>query len=307
MSRFFSTRQPRRDEIGYLRDIWSVVFADGDESSYFDYYFDPDMCIAAIVDEVPVAAGYLLPAGDIICSGISVPCAMIYGVATLPEYRSLGCGTAIVRDLLSAGRGAGFPAVTLCPSNDSLFGFYSERSELRDWFYINEQICKYTPASSNRVHPDEIPPQAYGHLRENLLANIPHIKANTRALLYQSMLCDEFGGGLFRIDTPGGVSCAVVEQERSGTLLIKELLAPGGYENYALSSIASAFPSNEYIVRSPARRSNMNFTANNSQSGEFSAQDFEQIKRFGMVSAPDILPNLQYMSGFMPWFGLAFD
>jgi len=322
MSGAITTRRPQPCETGSLRHIWNTVFGDDGESSFFDYYFDPDMCVAAIAGGIPVAAGYLLPAGGIASGGALAPCAMIYGVATLPEYRSLGCGAAIVRDLLSIGRDAGFAAAALCPSNDSLFGFYSSRSAFREWFYVAERKYDGLPVSVNRVSPAEVPPLSYGRIRESLLMGIPHIVADERALRYQSVLCHEFGGGLFRIDTQSGVSCAVVEKGRSGALLVKELLAPCGSETDALYSLASAFPSKGYVVRTPVRSNKPNPTDHDPKPAGSDVQAHEKmsgchhlygddasstVRRFGMVSAPDDLLCTQNATGFAPWFGLAFD
>jgi len=338
------TRKPRLDEAGYLRHIWSTVFNDGDEASYFDYYFDPELCVVATHAGIPVSAGYLLPAGKIICGNISYPCAMIYGVATLPEYRSLGYAAAVVRDLLNLGREAGFSAITLCPSNDSLFEYYSACSELREWFYVYERKYISSPTSdlcgqnanekqvfrvtvetrvgSNQAIPKKILPNAYGLLRETFLTGIFHIESDARALLYQKMLCQEFGGGLYRIDTSGGISCAIIEQQQHSTLLVKELLAPKGFEDDAISSIVTAFPSKEYIVRTPAPLCNSQFTIHNSQFGDMASPGLEKstdfqyfhednkhsiIRRFGMISAPDSFLNAPNTNEFLPWFGLAFD
>jgi hypothetical protein len=254
---------------------------------------------------------------------------MIYGVATLPEYRKLGLGAAVTRELLSVGYAAGFPAISLCPSNDSLFEFYSARAPFREWFYVHERKLEKELVKNSHVKPYEVSSNDYGHLRESLLASIPHIQADERALIYQGLLCREFGGGLLRIDTPGGISCAIVEGEQNGAVLVKELLAPDGFEDDAISSIAAAFPSSAFIVRTPARYRNYQSRAHSSQPVIYNYQpgrspmpeqnlnkifpDHHEVnpgfivRRFGMISGPDTLFNNMAAHTAMPWFGLAFD
>jgi len=278
------TRQPRVNETPVLRRIWREAFGDGDEDLFFGFYYKPELCLTAVCDGVPVAAGYLLPAGRLIgCGGDSgrgVSCAMIYGVAALPEYHGRGFGTAVVRDLVSKGRGAGFSAITLCPSEDGLFEYYSSRTEFRDWFFACERIFKeFSDAAPVKL--TEISAPEYGHLREKLLAGVPHIELDLHALEYQSLLCQKFGGGFFA--TSDGYACAVVECQPDGAVWVKELLP--GYDPHVLSAVAAAYPAREYVVRTPG---------------------FDQdARRFGMLATPSGLVIGE--KGTLPWYGLAFD
>ncbi|MCL2152264.1 MAG: GNAT family N-acetyltransferase [Oscillospiraceae bacterium] len=336
-----SIRCPNIEEERQLRHIWRCVFGKGEESAFFGFYYDPELCIAAIEDGVPVAAGYLLPTGDAVYGATSLPCAMIYGVATLPGHRCQGLGAAVVRVLLRLGNDLGFPTIALCPSEDSLFGFYSARSELREWFYIDEQklvistsvdaSCKGRDRvgdrnrdSGARIMPREVSHSDYGRLRESLLIGIPHIRADERALSYQELLCHESNGALVQIDTPGGVSCAIVEPRQEEPLLIKELLAPDGFEPDAISSIMLASHANECVVRVPARSQNQHTQSANNAIVSSDPAPTEHcrdavlcrfpnggadttVRRFGMISAPDYLYVATVGQSVMPWFGLAFD
>ena len=319
-----TTRAARDDETGALRHIWKTVFGDGDVSLFFDHYFDPDLCVVADREGVPAAAGYLLPTGSISFGERAAPCAMVYGVATLPEHRNLGLGAAVVRSLVTLGYSAGFPAIALCPSNDSLFGYYSARTGFRDWFYIHERRFDSAPATVSEARLSEVSPHDYGRLRERFLSGIPHLELDIRALSYQGLLCKEYGGGLFAVETPGGDSCVVVERQDGGVMWIKELLAREGFEGCALSSVASAFPAGQYVVRTPAERDNSQFTIHNSQlvergnsqftvhNSQFTVNNSQlSVRRFGMVVATgDLLRAMNSSVAAQkaaPWLGLAFD
>ena len=284
-------RHPRAGETQILRSIWSVVFGGRDEDLFFSHYYEPAMCLVATHEDVPVAAGYLLPAGCFRRGFFSVPCEMIYGVAALSEHRNRGLGSAIVNNLILMCSGRGSLSI-LCPSEDSLFEYYSSRSSLRDCFYMTGQRFDKAPPCTRKVVLTEIPAFEYRLAREILLTGIPHIDFDLRAITYQSKLCREFGGGLFKASTPDGLFCAIVEKQPDGAVWIKELLTPPAavesHSDDVLSAIACLFPSGEYVVRTPAMFSGAG-------------------RRFGMMtdsggfydSAPDDPAS--------PWLGIAFD
>lgn len=289
------TRCPRTDELQSLRHIWKSAFGDSGMDAFFASYAD-SYRRAAIVDDTPVAAGYLFPAGNLICNGQTTPCAMIYAIAVLPEFRNLGLGSAIVGELVSAGRGAGYPAIVLCPAEDSLFEYYGSHVGFCDWFRINERILSSPAPLNTQPGLCEISPEEYFRLRESLLENTPHIETDIRALSYQTLLCKQLGGGLFRIDAPGGVSCAVIERQTDGGVCVKELLTPevivtDSVLNIALSIIAAAFPASKYTVRTLAEHTE-------ARPGN---------RRFGMLAAPDVLISQKYSGNAAPWYGIAFD
>jgi len=264
--------------------------------AFFDNMFTPARCVAAYRGETPVASGYLIPAGNIVFQRESLPCAMIYALAVLPEYKNLGFGTGIVSRLIENANSDGCPVVVLCPSDDGLFDYYRKNTGFRDWFYINERHYKGLSPANPKNPLTEIDSREYSQLRESLLAETPHIESNLEAVAFQSVLCRETGGGLYRIDTKRGASCAVVERRPGGAVIIKELLSPGLHssgqdEIAALSEIAAAFPADEYSVRTAARLSD----------------PLMKNRRFGMLIAPDVFLDCHNGGDFAPWYGLAFD
>jgi len=286
------TRNPSINEIPELRRIWKRVFGSVGEEAFFLHYYDPKLCVITGFDNDPASVGYLVPFGHIQYGQKSIPCAMIYSVATLPEYRGMGHGTAVVNELIRLARKLGYPAVVLCPIYDKLFGYYGKRANMRDWFYVNEQVFNSVQVSSDSVLLTEVTINEYNIQREELLKGITHIKHDFYTFEYQSMLCDELGGGLFRI----GESCAVVESQQDGAVWIKELLLPGsGTDDFtsdphlinALAAIAYKFPACKYVVRRPSR--------------------IGLGRRFGMIALSDDLQADLSDSTTSPWYGMAFD
>lgn len=291
MSKIFS-RTPCAEELPVLLNIWKKVFGSIGACAFFRHLFDTELCVVTTTGSSISAMGYLIPAGDIICDKEAVPCAMIYAVATLPEYRGMGFGAAVTGRLISLAHERGYPAVVLCPSSDELFEYYSGRTEMRDFFYVNERTFYEAPVGNNIVLPLEINANEYSALREELLDGIVHIKSDLRILEYQALLCNELGGGLYRI----GECCAVVECQPDGSVCIKELLAPRGSVdgsvsdfviNDAVFSISRIFPAHEYTLRTPS--------------------PIEHSRRFGMLLLQDRLHTELNNFSIAPWYGLAFD
>ena len=288
----FITRRAHIGDLQALKNIWEIAFGSGDESAFFDHFSGRELCIVAAHNDAPAAAGYMLPAGNYNSGGLSFRCAMIYSVATLPEYRNRGFGTAVVRELVSAGRAAGCEAVVLCPSGDRLFEYYSAHTELRDWFHICEKGYKTAPDLCSPVELSAITADEYNLLREDMLSDISHIEFDPHVLSYQSILCSRFGGGMYRAAAPGGFACAVVERQSADSVWVKELLTSGICETDVISAIAQKYPACEYIVRGPA----------------LSPAAASETRRFGMLAADgDALWRLSGNKHGAPYYGLAFD
>jgi len=291
------TRQTYPDEIPVLQSIWEAAFGDTGKAAFFSHYYTPELSACVECDGVPVAAGYLLASGDLINGIKPVPSAMIYGVSTVPSHRGKGFGSAIVRELIGLARKYGYPAVVLCPSDDSLFEYYSNRSGLRDWFFIDEQRYQApdTPESYSHVLTG-ISSDEYCLIREAILEGTPHLRHDTRVFEYQSMLCDELGGGLYKY----GSSCAVIERQQDDIMLVKEILTPfnDSFEaKIMLSAISVAFPAVDYFVRTPASSADL-LSSESSQTG---------IRRFGMLYLVNGDTENATNSDILPWYGMAFD
>jgi len=286
------TRCSYINDVPALRNIWKSVFGCLGEDAFFRHFYDPELCIVAEIDNIPVAAGYLVPFGEIVQLSNTVPCAMIYSIATLPEHRGLGLGSAVVGCLVDLAHKHNYPAVVLCPVEDRLFEYYSSRTNLHDWFYVKEFLSISTPEQTHIIPPEEITIREYITKRNELLKGFIHIKHDMHVLEYQMMLCNESGGGFFRI----GDSYLIVERQSHDEVWIKELLIPGGGScsitsdeiiTKTVASISSKFRAGRYVVRVPAA------------AGEG--------RRFGMLSCTETISCLSALSGTAPWYGVAFD
>ena len=320
-------RPSRNEDAAALHHIWKTVFGGGDEDLFFSSYYDPELCIVAEVNNTPAATGFILPVGNMVGGDRSVPCAMIYAVATLPEYRSRGFGKAIVNELISAGRAAGYPAIVLCPSEDSLFEYYSSRSELRDWFYTKEKTLD-VPLSvesmaeinhgSSTAKLISLDVEDYACLRKDLLSATPHIESDIKALSYQNSLCSQYGGGMFRTETTEGISCVTIERQTDGSVWVKELLTPDDSSYYTetgtLTAIISKFPASRYVVRTPVKKEaafgspgSIGVSAYDDRTNDIFITRDSVVRRFGMLTSVPGISDIEYSKNALPWYGFAFD
>jgi len=283
------TRWARFDEEHVLRHIWEKVFRSADDELFFRNYFEQSMCLTALFDDEPAAAGYLLPVGNYRFGERKIPCAMIYAVATLPEHRRQGYGSEVVRELLSAGHRAGFPVIVICPSSDGLFEYYSKHSGFRDWFYLSELSYRSPLPVTACAGITEIDASEYMLLRDAALVGIPHIEMDKQSLEYQILLSKQYGGGLYHFATTNGAACAVVEVSQEGIVWIKEFLSHRDSQNEVLAAIANHWPATEYCVRFPAQGPGPG------------------VRRFGMISALNGFFDSLLAENVYPWYGLAFD
>jgi len=289
------TRKPRECELSVLGEIWHKVFGSVGAKSFFDTLYNIEHTIIAQHEDKPVAMGYIVPTGDYVCREHTLPCAMLYGIATVPEHRGHGHGAAVVNELIETAFNIGFEAVVLCPSEDSLFEYYNNKSKLCDWFYIKELELSFpiVAHSTNKLYSTEISPDEYIKHREKLLNNIPHLEHNLRTIEYQKKLCDELGGGLYKI----GDACAIIEVQPDETVWVKELLTLNDDISDLITCITTQFEASQYIIRLPAEKEN----------SVMNAAGIDAVCRFGMLALKDdTLINIDDCA-FLPWYGPGFD
>jgi ribosomal protein S18 acetylase RimI-like enzyme len=319
------SRLARNEDIPQLKALWKTVFCDGDEDIgyFFSTWFSPDLTAVVDVGGNPVSAAYILPVGELVLpyrhSGRPVgryPAAMLYAIATLPEWRGRGYGETVTRTARAQAVKKGYPAVVLKPADEGLFKYYEKRTDFRCFFEAVEAeytaddlpVREYrnsgfgmseTPAEHLGGGLTMVPVSAYEYrrIRRNLLGNYAYIDLKERALEYQQYLCRKAGGGLFKLLMNGGntgragetAGCAVVEPEENGVVHMKELLlSPGSRVPDAVSAAARLKKAGRYLVRTPPH-------------------DGQKRSRcFAMMAPVESCSNVPYVYS-VKWYGPAFD
>ncbi|MGE4483981.1 MAG: GNAT family N-acetyltransferase [Oscillospiraceae bacterium] len=270
-----------------LKRIWHTVF--GDNMDYIDAFFErvysPSSALLMEVDGNIASAVYILPIGSLkLPGGETYPCTVSYAFATLPAFRSRGYGALIAKAAVEKTFSDGFSAATICPAEDSLFNYYTEKVGYGDYFYSDEHVyTAFDSAAKGKIRAAAA--SEYSEMRENLLNSRAHIAFDKKYIEYQEFLCSR-SGGLFAIESDAGIGCCAAEKMPDGSVLVKELLTPDIRADDAVSLLQRAIPAGKYIVRSPAIGTGRGL-------------------RFAMLYVKEV-PELPAGSS-APWYGFAFD
>ena len=300
-------RKAKSSDKEKLCNIWEAVFDKTDAALFFENYFNPELTIVAESDNIITAMGYLLPFGELMIPNEKpIPCGMIYGVGTLPEFRGLGYGSSISNELIKIARKSDYPAVVLCPADAGLFSFYGNQTQMREWFYISEYTLTEPFNEHTTIKPIDISIDEYLQYRDELLLSCPYIRLTRRAADYQLKLCKLYGGNLYMFKLPDGIACAIAEMESRDLIYLKELILPlalpiDDYADYIIqiaSAISNKYNAKKCIIRTPLVDkeiiiSNKKITRIN--------------KKFAMISLHSSKTCIENKYIAQPWYGPAFD
>jgi len=276
-----------------LKALWQTVFGDSDEylENFFCCMYSPGMAIVAEADGKIVSCAFLLDLGDLVDGhGTETgPCSVLYALATYPEYRGRGLGSAVVNGILKLSEKLDFSAAVICPAEPSLFDYYGKNFGYETYFTVSEKtVLRPDAISAKKTELRKINSREYGILREKYLSGRTHIKFNPRTLSYQQSLCTASGGDMYTFIKDGSPIACCASEIYEDTMYIKELLFETDHsEDLFVSEIFSVFSAvNKIVLRTPelSGTSGRNFAM-------ISAESKKPCKA-------DLLP---------PWFGFAFD
>lgn len=124
-----------------LISLWHKAF--GDDEEYIKLFFDKAYydceCFAEIVGDEAVSAFYLLKC-SIKKDGRMYNGRYLYAAATLPEYRSKGLMSKLIKEALDYGKSKALSFIALVPADDGLYDYYS-----RFGFYQAMYKYSYAP------------------------------------------------------------------------------------------------------------------------------------------------------------------
>lgn len=271
-------------DVPALKALWARCF--GDETDYIDRFFEdlflPEHMVVCADNATPVSMVAFLPctlrtpAGD-------APCAYLYAMATHPQYQGRGLGQQLLRYAYDYARQSrGWVGLTLVPADAGLFRFYA-KTDYQTAFSYQSVSWNGAPAP-HPVSVSPISPEEYRRVRELLLAGRVHLDHSLPFLTHLNREVRRTGGGLFRLDLPGGApGCAVAERGEDGVWQIKELLAPKPLHQQALAALARHLGAGSLTARTPV-------------------DNPDQARAFGMARWPEPVPDF---SG--AYLGLALD
>lgn len=290
-------RLAQEGETDRQKYLWKLCF--GDSDSFIDFYYairyKEDETALLLQDGEILAMLTMLPV-TIEASGRSYDAAMLYAIATHPEYRNRGYATILIdfaHQYLKKNRVA-FTA--LVPAGRQLFKFY-QRQGYQDCFYIREAF--FTGEMIDNWDIDEtgswiisaISSGEYNQMRNKQLEGKTCVSYTIEDMAYQKKLSQFSGADIFSLKFEEVNGCAVIERINPDKVIIKELLINGELIPAAVKQISRLLPAKEYVLRTPA----------------FLGRQFEgSIRPLGMIRANNESDS-EIITKDYGYLGLAFD
>jgi len=243
-------------DIPRLRELWKLAF--GDEGAYIDHFFEqyytPERVL--VLEEngavQAMTAWFKTTLKQPDCTEWKG--AYLYAVATHPDCRGRGFAGQL---LAYAGEylrwEQGVDCLTTVPARPDLHPFFGKNG-FQECFVLAERPLEgeQLPLSGPETILRPVAPQEYGALREQLLAELPHVSYGPAALDYQAGCCRMSGGGLYRGDTAAGPVCLCAEGAGDGLMVLKEFLGSPAAVRLAQGDLPRAVPARRWLVREPS-------------------------------------------------------
>jgi predicted acetyltransferase len=295
-------RFAREGDILRQKELWKACF--GDQDAFIDFYyanrFKPDQTLVLLQGNVIAAMLTMIPVKMVDEKGKRMELAMLYAIATHPDFQKQGLATELMNSSSEFLRAAGREFSVLVPAGPQLFDFYRKQDyceafSIREALLSLEEITKRTTPTKDYI--SSIPsivstsPEEYNRRRNQQLKGRLHIAYEDEEILYQKKLSQLSGADIYAIDIDGVEGCAAIERVNANKLLIKELLLPGELLRQGLFQISLQFTVKEYVIRTPA----------------FSGEDLgETIRPFAMIKA-NSKQEFEPVADVQGYLGLAFD
>lgn len=244
-------RRARAGEEQAAAALWSRVFGDG-EAFLAEFY---RLCLPFEELLVLVEDGVLR---SILCApemtlrfpnGRSLKCGYMYALATDPQVRERGFGRQMMRYGEEYLKNRGADCAILVPAEPSLFRFFDSLGYVPAFSHLRREISagQVIPAEGGAA-PAE--PEEYNAIRRRWLAGRFYADCGDGLAAFQRFLSQGSGGGIYRLELPGGTGCAAVELDGDAAA-VKELLCSPEDLSRALALIAGLHPAARYVLRLP--------------------------------------------------------
>lgn len=251
-------RFAERSDIPVLKLMWRLCF--GDEESYIDFYFNHyfhrEKTLLLIKGDEIASMLTMIPASFVLEDGQSYTSAMLYAIATHPEFQNRGLAGELMTYSSQYLKEKDKDLSVLVPAESSLYDFYEKRG-YRKAFFLREIMLEKLDIEEKF---DEIPHLAitelaaeeYNLRRKTALQGKAYLSYANHEIAYQKRLSKQFDGGIYGIDAGDEKGCFIVERVDSYRVIIKELLLAEASLGGAVRKIASMLPADKYLIRTPA-------------------------------------------------------
>ncbi|MDD4681496.1 MAG: GNAT family N-acetyltransferase [Clostridia bacterium] len=251
-------RKAEKSDLNRIKVIWKLCFED--ENSYIDYYFDnrdwQNEMAVLLIDGNIVSMLTMIPVEINSKSGEKVKSAMLYAIATHPQYRKRGLADKLMDWSSSYLLSNEIPLTMLVPAEPELYKFYDGRG------YTTECFIRETIMSSELIENIDDPnqeecriysaePNQYNQTRRRILDGFSYVDYKDSEILYQKKASQLFNADIYIISIGEAEGCAIVERTDE-KVIVKELLIAEKYLVPAIKELLVQMPASTYILRTPA-------------------------------------------------------
>lgn len=237
------------------RELWTLAFGDGGDyvDNFYHNYYRPERVVVLEEDGVVQSMTAWFDTDLVMPDGERWKAGYLYAVATHPGARGKGLAGALLKYadgyLKEEHR---CRAVTTVPAQPSLHNFFGANG-FRECFAHDQWVLRPEglPSPAPGFALEAVGAGEYGRLREELLADLPHIAYPLDALEYQAGCCRISGGGLYRADTGAGTALLCAEGMENGQLMLKELLGVPEARERLLGGLPRLLPAFGGLYRCP--------------------------------------------------------
>ena len=232
------------DDLPALKALWRIGFGDGDDviDAFHNTFLVPGSCIAAEADGRLVSAMYILMGQRLTTDRRqSLSAGYAYALATLPEYRGRGIGTAVYRACCDKILESADIACVL-PAGAPLYPLYEAAGAFPVSYVREAHLSRAEVADAPSSLAARFSPLEYARTRESFLSGLPHASFGAEFFEYMEETGTEFfalENGLAAIDIADGVC------------YIRELLVPGPDVMRCIGALARWCRAEEYTVNTP--------------------------------------------------------
>jgi len=252
-------RLAQQGDTARQKELWKLCF--GDSEHYIDFYYDnhykENETILLLEDREIYSMLTMLPIKIIFPNIQSFNSAMLYAIATHPQYQNRGFASRLIDFAHENLRENENAFSVLVPSAKQLFEFYRQQG-FHDGFYVREVLLTQERIKSLDLSENyhciisKTTPREYNKHRNELLSGKLYVAYADDEIAYQQKLSQQGGADIFTIEIDKMQGCAAIERVNSDKVFIKELLISDQLLSVAIKQITQLLPAKEYILRTPA-------------------------------------------------------